>query len=312
MPNDDGSLVTSASVPDASLVAEAHRHGVRVLLSLGGWGYDAQFAALVLNPAAETRFVDSVLRLIERGGYDGIDLDWEYPDSHEEVAGFERLTRRLRAGLDALAVRRERPMVLTMAAAANPATLAWLSNEFLLETMDWVNVMSYDYAGSWTPFAGHNAPFKPSSQAPRDGRQSVTTTFDYLLKERGLPADRLALGLPLYGRKFSVARPFAATEGTSRPGKSSTYRETRRLLADGWNREWDEETQTPWLLDPKGKAILGYDDAESIALKTSWARRSGLRGVFFWEISQDRMASGENPLQRAAKAAWQPASLLSP
>jgi chitinase len=302
--DEDGRLRPNKNVPDAAFAAEAHRHGVQVLLSVGGWGWDAQFAAIVLDREAETHFVQSVLQLVDEADYDGIDLDWEYPDSREEVPGFERLTRRLRTGLNAIAERKGRPMQLTMASAAHPQTLDWLSNEFLLETMDWVNVMTYDYAGSWAGFAGHNAPFTPSSQAPKDNRHSVTTTFDYLIDKRGLPPDRLALGLPLYGRGFSVVRPYADTTDTDQPGRSKTFLEIKELIAQGWARTWDDETQTPWLTSPAGDAVFGYDDAESIRLKTVWARERGLRGVFFWEVSQDRLPEGGNPLQEAAKAAW--------
>ncbi len=312
VPDADGAVRKRASVPDAAFAAEAHRHGVRALLSVGGWGHDARFAAIALDREAEQRLVDSLLRLVEESGYDGIDLDWEYPDSREEIPGFERLARRLRTGLDALAENRGEPILLTMAAAAHPQTLEWLSNGFLLETMDWVNVMTYDYAGGWATFAGHNAPFSPSSRAPADGRHSVTTTFEYLLKDRGFPPERLALGLPLYGRAFSVNRPYADPTGTDKPGRAKTFNESRLLLQEGWTRVWDEETQTPWLRSPSGDRFLGYDDAESIRLKTRWARQRGLRGVFFWEVSQDRLPSGNHPLQQAAKTAWSDAQSAKP
>lgn len=301
--DDDGVIRPGENVPNREFASEAHKHGVQVLLSLGGWGWDAQFAQMVTNPEAEGRYVDSVLRLVDDHDYDGLDLDWEYPDSREEVPGFERLARRLRAGLDRLSERKQRPMVLTMAAAAHPQTLAWLTNDFLLETMDWVNVMTYDYAGGWAGFAGHNAPFRPSAKAPLDGRHSVTTTFEYLLEERGFPPERLALGLPLYGRAYSVATPYADTEGTPDAGRSVTYREASKNQHEGWRRSFDDETQTPWLAAPQGDTVLSYDDAESIALKTKWARDQGLRGVFFWEVSQDRV-DGSNVLQQAAKATW--------
>jgi chitinase len=58
---------------------------------------------------------------------------------------------------------------------------------------------------------------------------------------------------------------------------------------------------TPWLVAPDKSEIIGYDDAESIKLKTDWANKRGLRGVFFWQVDGDRMPDGSNPLQEAAQ-----------
>jgi chitinase len=69
----------------------------------------------------------------------------------------------------------------------------------------------------------------------------------------------------------------------------------------GWIRKWDDETKTPWLIAPNGSGVIGYDDPESVALKTEWAMKLGLRGVFFWEIGADRLPDGTNPLQQAAR-----------
>lgn len=299
----DGRVLPNERVPDSAFVAEAHSHGVRVLLSVGGWGWDAQFAAMVLDGAAEHRYVEAVLTIVDENDYDGIDLDWEYPDSREEIPGFQRLAERLRAGLDAIGTRKGRSMELTMAAAAHPRTLAWLPDRLILETLDWVNVMTYDYAGGWTAFAGHHAPLQPSSKAPVSGRQSIETTFGYLLGERGLPPERFALGLPLYGRAFAVGEPYASTADTKDAGRAYTHLQVLDLAQAGWTRHWDAETQTPWLFAPERNIVLGYDDAESIRTKTRWAKRRGLRGVFFWEVSQDRNEAGDNTLQVAAKAA---------
>lgn len=198
----DGKVRESRSVPNRELIADSHKAGVKVLVSLGGWGWDKQFASIVSKPESEERYVKSVMDIIDAADYDGIDLDWEYPDTKEEVVGFERLTRRFRKDLDAIGVKKGRPMVLTMAASSNFGTLKWLDKGFLLETMDWINVMTYDYAGDWTEYAGHHSPLFASSKQPGRNPRSTELTMKYLLEERGLPADRLAVGLPLYGKGF--------------------------------------------------------------------------------------------------------------
>src|SRR5262249_29736013 len=143
----DGKIRPSQPCPNRQLVADAHKAGVNVLLSLGGWGWDKQFAAIVSRTEAEDRYVNAVLTIVVQYDYDGIDLDWEYPDTKQEVIGFDRLCRRFRKELDALGRKKGRHLLQTMAASANPSTLQWLSNKLLLETMDWVNVMTYDYTG---------------------------------------------------------------------------------------------------------------------------------------------------------------------
>jgi chitinase len=301
----DGNIRKGRNVPDRGLTGDAHKAGVKVLISLGGWGWDRQFASIVSKPEAEARYVKAVLEIVEAEDYDGIDLDWEYPDTTEEVVGFERLARGFRKALDAIGSKKGRPMALTMAASSNPGTLKWLDREFLVSTMDWVNVMTYDFAGDWTDYAGHHSPLFDSSKQPAGGRRSTASTMKYLLEVRGLPADRLAVGIPLYGRGFGVPEPYASTRGVPRVRiPNADYANLHKLQHDqGWARRWDDETRTPWLISPDQKMVIGYDDAESVALKAEWARKQGFRGVFFWQIAADRLPDGTNPLQEAARKA---------
>lgn len=302
----DGKVREGRNVPSRELAADAHKAGVEVLLSLGGWGWDRQFAAIVSKPEAEDRYVGAVIGLVDGADYDGIDLDWEYPDTKEEVVGFERLARRFRKALDAIGTRKGRPMALTMAASSNPGTLKWLDRAFLLETMDWVNVMTYDFTGDWTDYAGHHSPLFASTKPPGGPGRSTEATMKYLLDERGLPADKLAVGIPLYGRGFAVKEPYASTKGVPRSRlPQGDYRSLVKLRVErGWARRWDDETKNPWLVAPDGAAVIGYDDAESVGLKTGWAMGRGFRGVFFWQVASDRLPDGTNPLQEAGRKEW--------
>ncbi len=304
---EDGRVQTNRNVPSRELVAEAHRSGVKMMISLGGWGWDKQFAAIVGKAETEDFYVKAVMEIVDACDYDGIDLDWEYPDTREEVAGFDRLARRFRKLLDQLGQKKGRSMVQTMAASAHPGTLKWLTNELLLDTMDWINVMTYDMAGEWTDYAGHHPPLFASAKQPGTPR-STELTMKYLL-DRGLPASRLAVGLPLYGKGFAVAEPYASTkDARGRQGpRGGNYSNLHRLHHEqGWMRKWDDETKNPWLIAPDASAVIGYDDAESISLKTAWAMKQGFRGVFFWQIGADLMPDGSNPLQEASRQKLNP------
>ena len=101
-------------------------------------------------------------------------------------------------------------MRLTMAVNWSPDTIKWMTDELILENYDWLNMMTYDYSGGSSRVAAHQAPLYPSSkqQFPEGAfRRSATETFSYLLEERKLPPNRLALGLPLYGRGFLAPAP---------------------------------------------------------------------------------------------------------
>ncbi len=288
-------------VPDIDLVRKAHAAGVKVQVSLGGWGWDEQFAALGKGREEEDRYVRRVMGVVDMNDYDGIDLDWEYPDAAEEVVTFERLARRFRKELDTLAVKKDRPMLLTMAASSNTPTLRWLDTAFLVETMDWINVMTYDYTGPWTDHAGHHAPLHASKKQPGPQR-SLEDTVNFLVNDRKLPADRVVLGLPLYGWGFAVAAPYASTKNGRRDAPAEVnYKDILPLMSQGWSRQWDDETSTPWLIAPHTPTVIAYDDERSIALKTDWALARGLRGVFFWQVNGDALPNGTHPLQSAAR-----------
>ncbi len=302
-----GKVQPSQGVPSRDLTSEAHRSGVKVLLSLGGWGWDSQFASIASRPDAEERYVKAVMKILDEYDYDGVDLDWEFPDTKDEIVGFERLARRFRRELDSLGQKKNRPMLLTMAVSSDYGTLSWLSNDVLLETMDWLNVMTYDFAGPWTPYAGHNSPLFASSKQPEGRRRSTESTMVYLLKEKGLPANRLAVGIPLYGRGFAVSQPYALTKNAQRGVKvpGGRFSNLYKLEHDQrWVRRWDDETKNPWLFSPDKSVVIGYDDVESVSIKTEWAAKQGFRGIFFWEVGGDLLPDGSNPLQEACKKKW--------
>lgn len=306
--NAEGRVNPVRGVPDRDLAARAHEAGVKMLISLGGGGGESSFVGMIAKPEAEARYVDAIAKLVDEYDYDGVDMDWEYPDTADEVKGFERIVTGLRSRLDAMGERKNRPMFVTMAASANPRTLDHLNPKFLVENLDWVNVMTYDYAGSWSDRAGHNAPLHGSSKWGVKNPLSVELTMDHLVKNLGVPADHLALGIPLYGRGFDAAEPYAPVQrGTRSRYVSPSYQVIAGLLDQGWTRVWDDETKSPFAIAPDHSAVIGFDDAESIRLKTEWAMRQGFRGVFFWQINGDRLPDGSNPLQSAARKAWETA-----
>jgi chitinase len=80
------------------------RH-LKLLLSIGGWTYSPNFHPVVVNPALRANFVTSAIKILEDYGFDGLDIDYEYPGNYEQARGYVDLLRELRLGLDAHAHR---------------------------------------------------------------------------------------------------------------------------------------------------------------------------------------------------------------
>ncbi len=299
--DEEGRIVPRTSVPSRKLTTEAHQAKVKVILSLGGWGMDKEFAALTSNEVSYERFVTAVMTMTDEYDYDGIDLDWESPDNPTEAKNFNRLARRFRRELNELGRKKHRQCLLTMAVNASPGLSRWLDTDVLLETMDFINVMTYDFYGSWSQRAGHHSALFESSKARGASTQKAMA---YWHLGKGIPKDKLLVGLPLYSRGFAAAKPFdKVNRDAPRPFQALAYHNLHQLIKDGWICSWDDETKNPWLTSPEGDYVHSYDNEKSLTLKTQWAVQQDYRGVFFWEIKQDRLKDGSNPLLEASRKA---------
>jgi chitinase len=293
-----GSPHPEGSVPSGALTRAAHAAGVRVLLSFGGSESGGRYNAFTKSEVKRKTFVTAAMKLLEDFGYDGLDNDWEFPENEADRANYGRLNRELRVAMNRLEKRLKRKLLLTAALPSGEWAGKWYPTVDLVTTYDFVNVMTYDFAGEWGGIAGHNAPLDKSSRDPEGG--SIKDAMAYWVK-RGIPRDHLNLGLANYGRGFDVALPYmkVATDARSKVSELD-YRDAVKLLAQGWTRSVDGEAGVPWLYAPDHSAVFGYDDPESQAKKIVWGKSEGFGGIFFWDINADRMPDGSHPLVDAA------------
>jgi GH18 family chitinase len=180
LPQPDGTLLDLANPWKLdAYVQTAHAHGVKVLISVGGWGWDAEFEQLAATPESRGRFVEAVTGLVTEHGLDGADIDWEYPDPGASSTAFSELMSELRAALppDAL---------LTAAVAALGRNADGVADD-VFEQVDFLNLMAYDGGGP------QHAPLSYAEE-----------TLAYW-SARGLPADQSVLGVPFYSRPAEVS-----------------------------------------------------------------------------------------------------------
>jgi len=301
----DGSVITDGTVPSQELTGLAHEAGVKVMLTVGGADSGGEFFnALGRSARARGKFIDGTLRIVEENGYDGVDLDWEFPENSRDRANLSKLAQEFRIRLDELGGRIGRRFSLNSSLPAGDYYGRWYDAAVLAKECDFLGVMTYDFTGSWRDVAAHNAALRPSPRDPQSA--SVIGSMEYWTKKRGIPIDKLVVGLPCYGRGFDVPEPYAAIPKGAPQSRVAEvdYRDITPLLTAGWIRRWDADSGIPWLISPDGKSILGYDDPESAAAKGRWAREAGFGGILFWEMNADRMPDGSHPVISAAVRAW--------
>lgn len=288
-PDTNGAINGYSNVPDANLITTVHNAGKKILLALGGYGNSAGFAKVATTPQVRRAFVDNVLYHISINGYDGVDLDWEWPETNAQRDSLVVLVREIRAALDLA----DSSLSITMAVPVSNWSGQWLKFDALLPYVDWFNAMTYDFHGSWTNHAGHNAPLYAP---PTDYDGSVNEGIQYLNGTRGIPKGQLVLGLAFFGMRFAASGLYAPS-GTS--GQEIIYSDVYTATqSSAWTYYWDDVSKVPYVIDAAKTTVMAYDDSTSIAIKCQYAKDNGLSGVMIWALGEDLTPQGQ-PLMEA-------------
>lgn len=282
----DGSHWMSLKKVQTFLKRNPHVDGV---LSIGGWGADG-FSDACLTEAGRKTLADSLLTLMDECGFVGIDVDWEYPgvpgtgivSREEDVENWYALLALLRGGLDAREALHGREYHLSVALGAGDNQLAVLDPARLGKLIDQAVVMAYDLAG-FDRITGHHSGLYPDEDRPLSGARAVKT-----LVNGGLPAEKILLGMPAYGRvwrQVSGGGDGLGQRANTSGNKGISFDELLKLEKQGYTRYFDEKAKVPWWFD--GSTYVSGDDDRSIACKGKWVVENGLQGIAVWQYTQD-------------------------
>ena len=295
--------VTGTVTPGTRLTDLAHRHGVKVLPSLGGWEDSNNFPAVASRGTTRAAFAHSCIELIEEFGFDGIDVDWEYPGyvdhngTPADKQNFTLLLRTLRDSLDAYGRQTQKRYLLTAALPAGPTNAANMEIAAIAEILDQLNIMTYDLHGPWDPLSGHNAPLYASS--PEDSARSVHGAFTLYAQTYGVPPEKINLGVPFYGHTFtectSPGMPHKGSDTTHFPEGGAFYYSIL-ALKEKCTRAWDDRAKVPYLVNTSWNLFISYDDEESVGHKSRYVVDNGARGLIIWEITGDYLDDHSTPL----------------
>ena len=298
---------------------------LKLLISVGGWSDSQYFSDAAATAARREAFAASCVDFVVAQGLDGVDLDWEYPVSggapgtiHRpaDKQNFTKLLQELRTRLDRQGRRDGKDYSLTIAGAAGSWYLNQIEAVKVADIVDHIFLMGYDLHGPWDTSADFNAPLYTPSGASPQGKSSIADSVQAYL-DKGIPAEKLVLGMPLYGYAYQgVSSQNNGLYSTYTSAKSVSYRTLKKnyLSNDAYRQYRHQEAQVPYLYG--SRTFISYDDAESLAAKAALARSRDLGGIGFWELSQDDggeltaaansafRSTWGNPFRDVAPGAW--------
>ncbi|SCL37594.1 chitinase family 18 [Micromonospora rhizosphaerae] len=262
---------------------------LKVLWSFGGWTWSAGFTQAAQNPAA---FADSCYNLVEdprwADVFDGIDIDWEYPNAcglqcdSSGPNAFKNVISALRArfGSGALVT------AAITADGTNGGKIDAADYAGAAPYLNWFMPMTYDYFGAWAA-QGPTAPHSPlTSYAGIPQQGFYADAAIQKLKAKGIPANKLLLGIGFYGRGWTGVTQ-TAPGGTATGPAPGTYEqgvEDYKVLKNSCPATG---TVAGTAYAKCGSNWWSYDTPSTIGGKMTYARNQGLGGAFFWELSGD-------------------------
>ncbi|MRW91206.1 chitinase [Duganella sp. FT80W] len=284
-----------------ALVALKRQHPqFKVVISVGGWDWSNRFSNVAASAPARANFIASSLQTMRRYGLDGVDLDWEFPGEvgvpcvagevcarPEDRQNFITWARELRTAFDAAGKQDGKRYSITIAAGGNASYTGdgvWVKQ--LAQSLDWINLMAYDYHAPWEKSSNHHAALY----------DDVTGSVQRYL-HAGVAPQQLVLGVPFYGYGWKGCPPGPNGDGLRQPCESgvtdgvngsNSYSYGMVLQrGDGYRRYRDAAAHAPYMYNAAERVWIAYEDPQSLREKAAYIKQQGLRGAMFWELSVD-------------------------
>ncbi|CAG5118511.1 unnamed protein product, partial [Candidula unifasciata] len=292
---------------------------LKTLISIGGQNAHSDgFLAISQSDAVLNSFAKSTVQFLRSRGFDGLDIDWEYPDNNTRAV-FTNILKTLRAAFDAEITSSK--LLLTFAGPAGQWNIdPGFDVKEIAKYVDYANLMTYDYTEAKATLTAFNSPLYSRNDSRFNPTLSTNWTVHYW-NSLGMPFNKILVGVTGVGRRMVLQDVMAAAPGSNATGEvrkgpnyqldnGLAYPEICELLKNtSTKRTFDQEQKNPYLVN--GDNWVGYEDKESLDIKLQWMTGLGVAGLMFWSLDQDDFTGqfcgdGKYPLLNLVKSKTEP------
>jgi chitinase len=284
---------------------------LKICISIGGASLSWNMSKILANPTTRKTFVNSSVSFILKHGFDGFDLDWEYPgkkgasynyvDAVNDAKNMVIFLRELRQALNTRSP--SKYIEISVASGCTPEVISQYKD--CVDLIDSFNVMTYDFYGGWGD-GGHNAGLfpNPANKGAFLGFDCHNSTLRALSI---FPKNKICIGCPFYGRGwkqlvsdrtnpsapiiFGISKAGAATTLSAGSGGEeglSCWKDLRDVVGkNGFTKYVDTVSRVPYLHNISTGETWSYDDVESVKEKAKYVLDNDLGGIMIWQLSDD-------------------------
>ena len=296
------------------IVEKAEENDVAAMVSIGGWTNSVDergFDHATATPARMNRFTDQLVDFMLKYGFDGIDIDWEYPENNEEKEKFVALIKQLREKMTEVGKENDQYYQLSIAVTANHQKMEFIAPEVVNQYVDSFNVMTYDFRGGFDSETGHQAPLYATS-TDKDKKFNIAGAMEEYHNVYKIPKHKLMVGMSYYSRGFANVNKAGMGVPSKGVPNGGTWDDPAQLagLKPWWQLKdfeaqakdennknlsyhWDNEAKAPYIYDSQKKELFTYDNIQSISHKVNYTIDNGYGGAIIWELAHDTPETDE-------------------
>jgi chitinase len=282
---------------------------LKILISIGGWAWSENFSDAVLTDSSRKIFAKSSVDIIKKYNLDGVDIDWEYPAMPGEEGNIYRpvdkqnyttMFEEIRKELNIFEKESGNKKLLTTAVGGYIDYVQHTEMVKAAKFLDYVNLMTYDLFVGDTAVNHAGLYESPFYKSGRNANHCVD-----VFVEAGVPVEKLVLGLPFYGRSFTLKDAADVPIGKKfvKQGYVDGYTYIKDSLVNqkGYKAFRDTVAQVPYIYNAATKTMISFDDEQSVAAKCKFVMQKKMAGVMFWEYNSDTKGYLLNEINKSLK-----------